>query len=430
MKSPFELFLGPVARAGRRLSWALGGWGVAALFIIVFATQRLSTGKGESDLQPTPDAFEVPRSSLPKLAEKLLDETPGEEAKDLSRRELSDVEPIRLFTESVPSKPDTPSLERIIREVLPSVVSIEADGRIGSGFFIQPGRVATNYHVLNGRHVAKVKLKNGLTFRARLFRRAETHDLAILELLDGQVEHTVVDLGSVNDLHPGEEVVAIGSPLGLKNTVTRGIVSALRTVDEITLVQTDAAINPGNSGGPLIDNQGRVIGLNTVKLQFGSIGESLALAVAIDHLSDLIAGDVPLTPLPIAWLTIEKEPSCMSPKELVHHQFKLKLEELSNRSNDVDSIWARYQEQCAACPSYQGMHGRDWFVIWDNASLISYPNNRECQYLFYEMSDLAEKIGREMWSAEQQARRDGIEEDDRCFFRRHYQMEWSGWASH
>ena len=86
----------------------------------------------------------------------------------------------------------------------------------------------------------------------------------------------------------GQEVIAIGSALGvLSNTVTRGIVSAVRQVGAVTLVQTDAAINPGNSGGPLLDRQGMVIGVNSMTVgQAG--GEGVAFAVAIDHVTQLL----------------------------------------------------------------------------------------------------------------------------------------------
>ena len=93
----------------------------------------------------------------------------------------------------------------------------------------------------------------------------------------------------MNGVRAGQEVIAIGSALGvLQNTVTRGIVSAIRNAGGVMLIQTDAAINRGNSGGPLIDHTGRVIGITTLKVSANS--ESLGFAVAIDHAKSLIEG--------------------------------------------------------------------------------------------------------------------------------------------
>ena len=95
-------------------------------------------------------------------------------------------------------------------------------------------------------------------------------------------------LGSGGSARVGQDVIAVGSALGvLSNTVTRGIVSAVRQVGPVTLLQTDAAINPGNSGGPLIDRSGLVIGVNSMAVARHA-GEGVAFAVAIDHVIDLM----------------------------------------------------------------------------------------------------------------------------------------------
>src|SRR4029453_12487322 len=91
-------------------------------------------------------------------------------------------------------------------------------------------------------------------------------DLAVLKLDIADFDQVILPLADPNEVTIGADVVAIGSPLGFANTVTRGIVSGKRTRNNIDLVQTDAAINPGNSGGPLLDRWGRVLGVNTMKL--------------------------------------------------------------------------------------------------------------------------------------------------------------------
>jgi S1-C subfamily serine protease len=318
------------------------------------------------------------------------------------------------------------SFESVLGAVLPGVVTVEGMDRYGSGFFIRPGLVVTSYHVVYGQYNIEVRHRNGFSVRARLLEKAESHDLAILELMDDEATGEVVPVGTVNDLHPGREVVAIGSALGLRNTVTRGIVSSVRSVDDVTLVQTDAAINPGNSGGPLVDIDGRVIGVNTIKLFWG---ESIALAVAIDHVIDLIEGDEPLSPLAIGAVTEEKDRLMMNTGELARADFNAKVERLAKRSNHVDSLWDRYQSRCGRCPAAKEERGREWFVIWERWSRIPHPDSRECQDLMSEIGDRAESIGEEMWSAEQQARRDNVGEDVRRFVRRYYKMEWTGWES-
>jgi S1-C subfamily serine protease len=97
----------------------------------------------------------------------------------------------------------------------------------------------------------------------------------------------MLELSSIGRVRPGQEVIAIGSALGvLQNTVTRGIVSALRNDGGVMLLQTDAAINPGNSGGPLLDRSGRVVGVNSMKV--GGAAASIGFAVAADHVRTLV----------------------------------------------------------------------------------------------------------------------------------------------
>ena len=115
-------------------------------------------------------------------------------------------------------------------------------------------------------------------------------DLAVLHVVNPSPTQQVLQLGSVGQARVGEEVIAVGSALGvLSNTVTRGIVSAVRQVGQVTLIQTDAAINPGNSGGPLISRSGLVIGINSLRVA-QQTAEGVAFAVAIDHATQLLNG--------------------------------------------------------------------------------------------------------------------------------------------
>src|SRR5688572_3912770 len=192
--------------------------------------------------------------------------------------------------ESAPAAPAAPlALEDVVSQVLPAVASIEAGRARGTGFFTAADTVLTNAHVIEGH--ASVTLSVGTrTYSARVVTVNTSVDLAVLRVSNADPAQPILRLGSVNTLRVGEEVVAVGSALGvLSNTVTRGIVSAFLKAGNATLIQTDAAINPGNSGGPLVNRTGQVIGINSIGVSRHA-GEGLAFAVAIDHARALLNG--------------------------------------------------------------------------------------------------------------------------------------------
>ncbi|WP_236700533.1 S1C family serine protease [Allosalinactinospora lopnorensis] len=192
-------------------------------------------------------------------------------------------------------EPDT--IAGVAQRVSPSVVSIHGDGGAGgngSGFIIQNNYVVTNAHVtdaLEGGGI-EVAYSDGHTSAASVVGQAVSSDLAVLEL-DDPLSVKALEFGDSEDVTVGDSVIAIGAPLGLAGTVTTGIISAVdRPVSTgeqgeafIEALQTDAAINPGNSGGPLVDAQGRVIGVNSAIATMGTLpGEqsgSIGLGFAI-----------------------------------------------------------------------------------------------------------------------------------------------------
>ena len=138
---------------------------------------------------------------------------------------------------------------------------------LGSGFIIdKDGFIVTNNHVIENADKIKVKLKDGKEYNAEIIGRDPSTDLALIKVPSGN-NLPVVAFGDSNNLKVGQWVVAIGSPFGLEETVTAGIISAKGRVigsgPYDNFLQTDASINPGNSGGPLIDMQGQVVGINT-----------------------------------------------------------------------------------------------------------------------------------------------------------------------
>lgn len=155
----------------------------------------------------------------------------------------------------------------------------------GSGVIIRPdGYILTNNHVVRKADSVTVTLADKRTFKAQVVGRDSFTDLALLKIDANNLP--VAKLGESKDIHPGDFAVAIGSPVGLDQTVTMGIVSALgRSLDGVgngvSLVQTDAAINPGNSGGPLLNIDGQVIGINTaIRGDAQNIGFAIPVDVA------------------------------------------------------------------------------------------------------------------------------------------------------
>ncbi len=135
---------------------------------------------------------------------------------------------------------------------------------VGSGFIISPdGYVMTNAHVVDGADEVLVTLPDKREFKAKLIGADKRTDVAVVKI--DSTGLPFVRIGDVNRLRVGEWVMAIGSPFGLENTVTAGIVSAKQrdTGDYLPFIQTDVAINPGNSGGPLINMRGEVVGINS-----------------------------------------------------------------------------------------------------------------------------------------------------------------------
>jgi len=182
------------------------------------------------------------------------------------------------------------SIANIAAKALPSVVTIKVQGAdgtgTGSGFVADDqGHIITNNHVVAGaadEGTIRVQLSNGREISATIAGRDTSYDLAVLKT--GRKDLQPLVMGSSSSVVVGDQVVAVGAPLGLESTVTSGIVSALgRPVspggdgDEqsfINAIQTDAAINPGNSGGPLLDMEGHVIGVNSAIARVpGSSGE-------------------------------------------------------------------------------------------------------------------------------------------------------------
>ena len=191
----------------------------------------------------------------------------------------------------------------------------EVEG-IGSGFIInEEGYILTNYHVVKGAQEISVTLSNDVTTTAQVVNYDENQDVAMIKITDESVEiPATVELGDSDSLQPGEEVIAIGTPLSteLSSTVTKGIISATsRSVAvesgvTMNLIQTDAAINAGNSGGPLVNTKGEVVGINSSKIS-GEAVEGIGFSIPINDIKDKIESlSKPILNLGISVRTIDE----------------------------------------------------------------------------------------------------------------------------
>jgi S1-C subfamily serine protease len=198
----------------------------------------------------------------------------------------------------------------VVAKVRPTVVevSVTVPGggvALGSGVIVdRRGYIVTNNHVVSGARAIQVRLSNGSKEPAQLAGTDAANDLAFLKIAAPQGGLRVATLGDSSQLLVGQELLAIGNPLGDAWTVTNGIVSALdRTVSEgaggATIhgaIQTDAAINPGNSGGALVDVEGNVIGIPTLSAldpEFRSPADGVGFAISSDTVKSIMTQLIP-----------------------------------------------------------------------------------------------------------------------------------------
>lgn len=179
---------------------------------------------------------------------------------------------------------DDPMFRQFFGDQLRRMPKERVERGTGSGFIInKEGDIITNAHVVSGADKVTVILKDGRQIEGKVLGSDELTDIAVIQVKPDNLP--TVSIGSSQNLQPGDWAIAIGNPLGLDNTVTAGIISAIGRnsgqigVDKrVSFIQTDAAINPGNSGGPLLNQNGEVIGVNTAIIQ-GAQGLGFAIPI-------------------------------------------------------------------------------------------------------------------------------------------------------
>ena len=218
----------------------------------------------------------------------------------------------------------TPSVVRVDVRTNSQPGSVSQRTGLGSGvIYSSDGYIITNFHVIEGAEQVRVRLANGDTLDARIVGSDQLNDLAVLKI--SRTDLPAINLRPADEpIQVGETVVAIGSPFGLDASVSSGIISALDRELRIetspgegvltipSVLQTDAAINPGNSGGPLVDRNGRLLGINTAILSGTGANQGVGFAVSVEQVvisaEQIIAdGFVRHALLGISGLTISEE---------------------------------------------------------------------------------------------------------------------------
>lgn len=179
--------------------------------------------------------------------------------------------------------------KEMLAALVKAVVTVQTEDGHGSGFLItNDGYMLTNQHVVGSESVVKVKFEQGFTLDAQVVKLNKDFDLALLKVQ--ATDLPALTLGDDKALMLGEEIFAIGTPMetSLGQSVSRGILSGRRDIEGRSLLQTDVSINPGNSGGPLIDENGLVVGVATLKISgkgLEGLGFGVPISIALEMLN-------------------------------------------------------------------------------------------------------------------------------------------------
>lgn len=235
--------------------------------------------------QVGPSVVNIRTSEKIKVRNPLGSSEGDDEDNPLSGMDPRMLEFFRRFGIPIPNIPNNPNAPKAAPKKAPSAPQeIERPTGVGSGFILSAdGFIMTNAHVVEGATDVLVTLTDKREFKAKIIGRDKRTDVAVVKIEASGLPF--VKLGDVARLRVGEWVMAIGSPFGLENTVTAGIVSAKArdTGEYLPFIQTDVAINPGNSGGPLINMRGEVVGINSQIVTAGGGYNGVSLSIPIDE---------------------------------------------------------------------------------------------------------------------------------------------------
>jgi S1-C subfamily serine protease len=314
--------------------------------------------------------------------------------------------------------PAPPSIEELVTQSLPAVVKVETQDGSGSAFFVSKDLLVSNAHVVGRSTSVILRLRNGITRPATVERVNDVVDLAILKAQIVDHDQIFLSLGVPADVQVGNEVIAIGSPLGLQNTVTRGIVSGTRDVVDpymntrVSLIQTDAAINPGNSGGPLIDRRGHVIGVNTLKL--GGRAEAIGFAVSIHYARPLLGPE------------FKVKSDDQQRRENAQRSYDDSIRRLAVFADNYEEKWKNFRSLCFAGEKLEEPPVHEWFVLagGDQSLVKDAPICRSWKPVFYTVS---KSVREGLAEFAKKAADAGVPPEKMLQIRRQYNMVYPAW---
>jgi len=323
------------------------------------------------------------------------------------------------------------SVEEVVRAALDGVVQVETpDGR-GTGFFVSSDTLLTNVHVVGRHQSVAIRRASGTVATARVATRAPAVDVAILKLDVPNRTQVVLPLGSARAARVGQDVIAIGSALGtLQNTVTRGIVSAVRQSGQAVLVQTDAAVNPGNSGGPLLNRQGEVIGITTMGYPDR---QGLNFAVAVEHARSLLAGGTEdlSSSAPLLGGSAARESEAAAPqpdpdraRTEATRAFEEAMAGIARAADQLDGAWAQFETNCGDGVRRDGTRG--WFAALDG-DLGRGNLAPACATWLAEIREKAARLQGIVLDTDERARRADVFPGDRREARRRHRLDYPAW---
>jgi len=278
----------------RHHKWIIGGFSTIVLVFMIVSgillngviiKQQLNHNEVLNEISDIKVSQTETESKLSELTENLI-----ETQKSLNLLDES----LNLLNESFKSElkkikaSTSEDFSGIIEDSLKSVVTVRTDVGQGTGFIISDdGFIVTNAHVLSGGRELYVLDYEQYEHSTELVGYNITYDIALLKISG---DYHSLELGDSDHIQIGEKVIAIGNPLGLQFSVSEGIVSAVNREGSNGMsvyIQTDAALNPGNSGGPLINKEGKVIGINNFKI---GGGENLGFALESNYIKEVVNG--------------------------------------------------------------------------------------------------------------------------------------------
>ena len=352
---------------------------------------------------------------------------PSESTPDAAVPPPADAKAVEPAEPTTPPSPST--LEDLVSRVSPAVVSIQAANGRGSGFFVAPDTILTNVHVVASNVSVVIRRPDGSTTTARVETQSAPYDIAVLKISNPLRNQPTIAMGTAAGTRVGQDVIAIGTPLGfLQNTVSRGIVSALRSVDGATMIQTDAAINPGNSGGPLLDRAGMAIGV----IKSGYSGRNgLSFAVAIDHARSVLDGKAAMAPTvsaaPSQYQAIS--PAVASPSDQRRNDaakaFEQAIGQIARRADVLDARWRNFRTACYE-GRITGSFDREWYALWDSRAMQG-AVAPGCSVYFGEIRQMANAIRDAVIAADEAARQADIYPGTRRDVLRHWRLDYAGW---